>query len=120
MRHLIMAAIMFATTVPAWAVDTSAQQQTSVKAHGVTPEDVLPDELDSADLNGTIVRKGSVGAFLANARILRDAGSSLEARDAARAQIVALVPALRALGVFDFFSIRDPALAALVEAAETK
>jgi uncharacterized protein len=106
--------------VPVWAAGTPAQQQTPVKAHGVRPEDVLPDELNSAELNGTTVRKGSVGAFLANARILRDAGSSLEARDAARAQIVALVPALRALGVFDFFSVRDPALATLVEAAVAK
>jgi hypothetical protein len=119
MRRLIAAALLFSATIPTWA-DEMPQKQIQTAAQGVRPEDVLPDDLNTADFDGTTVRKGSVGAFIANARILRDAASPPAARDAARIQIIALVPALKALGVFDSFTIRDPELATLVESALTK
>jgi hypothetical protein len=120
MRSLIAAAVLFSATAPTWAEEMPQKQQIETAAHGVRPEDVLPDEFNTADFDGTTVRKGSVGAFLANARLLRDVGSSPTARDAARTQIIALVPALKALGVFDSFSVRDPELATLVESALAK
>lgn len=119
MRRPTLAAIIFAAAAPVCAANMPAQaeQRSTPTTHGITPQDVLPDALDSADIKGTTVRKGSVGAFLANARLLRDATSSPAAREGARAQIAALVPALEALGIFDFFIIHDPELAAIVQGA---
>ncbi len=78
-------------------------------------QDVLPDHVNEVELGGVTVRKGSVGAFLANARVLQDPGASAEARKAAADDIGALAPALRALGLFDVLEVRDPQLRALVE-----
>jgi len=80
------------------------------------PQDVLPDHVNEAVFNGVNVRKGSVGAFLANAKSLREPGIADAAREGALRDIEALLPALRALGLFEVFEIRDPALRAFVEA----
>lgn len=80
------------------------------------PQEVLPDHVDEAEFNGVTIRKGSVGAFLANARSLRDPAVADPARDVALRDIEALLPALRALGLFDVFEIRDAALRAFVAA----
>ncbi|KRE90077.1 preprotein translocase subunit SecD [Frateuria sp. Soil773] len=78
-------------------------------------EELLPDDVNQGDFNGVTVRKGSVGAFLSNARVLADPASSPEARATAERDIVDLLPALRALGLFDAFAIRDDALRSFVE-----
>ncbi|WP_250517619.1 hypothetical protein [Caballeronia sp. INDeC2] len=78
--------------------------------------DLLPDHADHAELNGTTVRKGTVGAFLVNARVWTDAHSSSEARATAQRDISDALPALRALGLFDVLDIRDPALRAWIDA----
>lgn len=77
-------------------------------------QDVLPDHVNEVEVGGVTVRKGSVGAFLANARVLQDPGASAEARATAAGDIEALAPALRALGLFDVLEVRDPQLRALV------
>lgn len=77
-------------------------------------QDVLPDHVNEVEVGGVTVRKGSVGAFLANARVLLDPGASAGARAAAAGDIEALAPALRALGLFDLLEVRDPQLRALV------
>ncbi|MFM0505803.1 hypothetical protein [Paraburkholderia caffeinilytica] len=73
-------------------------------------EQVLPDHVDQVDFNGTTVRKGTVGAFLANARVWFDEGASEAARAHAEADMVDGLPALRAIGLFEVFEIRDVAL----------
>lgn len=78
-------------------------------------QDVLPDHVNEVEVGGVTVRKGSVGAFLANARVLQDPGASAEVRAAAADDIGALAPALCALGLFDVLEVRDPQLRALVE-----
>ncbi len=78
------------------------------------PEDVLPDGVNEVQLGEVNVRKGSVAAFMANARVLSDPAAPEEARAEAERHLVALLPALRALGVFDVFEIRNEALRALV------
>lgn len=80
------------------------------------PQDVLPDSLDTATFNGVSVRKGSVAAFLANAALLRGPSLTQTERDAALADIQTLLPALRALGLFEVLEIRDASLRAFVEA----
>ncbi|WP_064576300.1 hypothetical protein [Cupriavidus gilardii] len=78
------------------------------------PETMLPDHIDTVQANGITVRKGSVGAFLANWRVLSNPSQSDDRRAAAREDLVALLPALTALGLFDVFEARDPRLRELI------
>lgn len=78
-------------------------------------QDVLADHQNEIEIQGTTVRKGTVGAFLANARRLQATPAGTP-RDAALQDIAALLPALQALGLFDVLQIRDPQLRAFVEA----
>jgi len=78
-------------------------------------KDVLSDDDDEGDFSGVKVRKGTVGAFLANAKILEDPAASAESRAAAEQDIIEALPALDALGLFDVLLIRDEKLRALVE-----
>ena len=73
-------------------------------------QDVLPDGQDFVVRNGLTLRKGSVGAFLVNAQVLQDPNATAEARQAAERDLVALLPALEALGLFDVFELRSPTL----------
>jgi hypothetical protein len=77
--------------------------------------DILPDHLNEATLNGVTIRKGTVGAFLANARAWLDPLTPANKRTAAENDIVDALPALRALGLFDLLEVRDPGLRALVD-----
>jgi len=79
-------------------------------------EQMLPDHVDQVDVNGTTIRKGTVAAFLANARVFTERDASKEARTRAEADIIAALPALRAIGLFDVLEIRDAALRKWVEA----
>jgi hypothetical protein len=79
-------------------------------------DQLLPDHLDHVERNGTTVRKGTVGAFLVNARVLTDRSASPAAREQAETDLAEIVPALRAIGLFDVLEIRDAALRAWVEA----
>jgi hypothetical protein len=80
----------------------------------VRPEDVLADDVNSATLNGTEVRKGSVAAFIANAKILESLALTEPLYSEVEAQLRALVPAVRAVGVLDVFAPRTAAIAALI------
>ncbi|MDQ0013257.1 hypothetical protein J2W23_001636 [Variovorax boronicumulans] len=73
-------------------------------------QDVLPDGQDFVIRNGLQLRKGSVGAFLVNAQLLQDPNASADAKQAAERDLIALLPALEALGLFDVFELRSPAL----------
>jgi hypothetical protein len=70
-------------------------------------EDRLPDAVNESLIDGVVVRKGTVGAFLANARVWSDRTSSDEARTIAERDIVGALPALRALGLFDVLNVRE-------------
>lgn len=78
-------------------------------------DQLLPDHLNAGDFNGVTVRKGTVGAFLINARVWADQGADDAARANAASDIVDAVPALRALGLFEVLDVRDPALRALID-----
>jgi hypothetical protein len=79
-------------------------------------EERLPDDVNEGDINGVRIRKGTVGAFLANAKVLSDPAAAAEARALAERDLIDALPALRALGLFDVLSIRDDKLRALAEA----
>jgi len=78
-------------------------------------EDILPDNQNHAEQGGIVIRKGTVAAFLANARVWCDPASDASRRWAAERDILETLPSLQALGLFDVLSIRDPALKQLVD-----
>ena len=80
-------------------------------------DQILPDDINHGQFQGVTIRKGTVAAFLANARTWTDAHTGADERAQARAQIVEDLPALRALGLFEVLEIRDERLRALVESA---
>ncbi|WP_175899154.1 hypothetical protein [Burkholderia vietnamiensis] len=77
-------------------------------------EQVLPDHADQIDACGTTIRKGTVAAFLVNARVLADPHA--EPAERAEADTIAALPTLRALGLFDVLEVRDAALRAWLAA----
>lgn len=77
-------------------------------------EDILPDDVNHGSFDGVVIRKGTVAAFLANAKALSRADISAAERAAAQRDIVDSLPALRALGLFDVLAVRDDALRALI------
>lgn len=79
-------------------------------------EDILSDQQNQREFQGVTVRKGTVGAFLVNARVQQDASASPQARAQAEQDILADLPALRALGLFEVLEIRDAGLRRLVDA----
>jgi hypothetical protein len=83
----------------------------------VRPEDMLPADVNSREINGVEVRKGSVAAFVANARQLDRLDPSGSEYAQVASQLRALVPALRAVGVLDVFTPRSGVLAELIESA---
>ncbi|MCA6100082.1 hypothetical protein [Bradyrhizobium australafricanum] len=78
-------------------------------------KEMMPDDVNQAVINGVNVRKGSVGAFLANARMLAAPETSVEDRQTAERDVIEALPALQALGLFDVLDIRDAHLRAFVE-----
>jgi hypothetical protein len=81
----------------------------------VRPEDVLADGVDSGLINGVEVRKGSVAAFVANAKRLEDLEPGSAEYAPLVAQLKALKPALAAVGVLDVFALRSAKLASILE-----
>ncbi|WP_175680997.1 hypothetical protein [Burkholderia cenocepacia] len=79
-------------------------------------EQMLPDHANQVDVGGTTIRKGTVGAFLVNARVLIDPNAAPAERARAEADAIDALPALRALGLFDVLEVRDPALRAWLDA----
>ena len=80
-------------------------------------DQILPDDVDHGQFQGVTIRKGTVAAFLANARTWTDAHASADVRAQASREIARDLPALRALGLFEVLQIRDERLRALVDAA---
>jgi hypothetical protein len=78
-------------------------------------DQILPDDVDHGEFAGLTIRKGTVAAFLANARTWTRTDAGAGERAQAEAQIVQDLPALRALGLFEVLQIRDRALRAWID-----
>lgn len=78
-------------------------------------EDLLPDHLDQGQFNGVTVRKGTVGAFLVNARTWCDPATPGEQRLLVEQDMLQALPALKALGLFEVLQVRDAELARLLK-----
>ncbi|WP_317205829.1 hypothetical protein [Janthinobacterium sp.] len=81
------------------------------------PEDILADGQQYLDLDGLRLRKGSVAAFMANVLLLDAPDCLPAARERARADLLDLLPGLRALGLFEVFTLKSAAAQAIVDAA---
>ncbi|MBB3693274.1 hypothetical protein [Sphingomonas sp. BK580] len=79
-------------------------------------EDVLADGVDRADRDRLGAREGTVAAFLRDTRRWVEPDIAPAERTLLTGTIAAAVPVLRALGLFDLFEARDPALRALIDA----
>jgi len=82
-------------------------------------EELLPDNINSGEFQGVTVRKGTVGAFLINAKTWKNPEATAADREQAQTLMQEAVPALYALGVLDIFEARDPALQSLIEQHRT-
>lgn len=80
----------------------------------VRPEDILADEQNITHVDGLALRKGTIAAFLQNALRWSATPADDSQRTALAEEIVRALPALRALGVFAVFDLRDANLRALV------
>jgi len=73
------------------------------------PEDILPDNQDYfTDTNGNTIRKGTVAAAIANARIIESDKSSIVEKEAALAAIKDLAPILVNFGFNQFINWKNP------------
>lgn len=71
-------------------------------------EELLPDHINEARLNGVSIRKGTIGAFLVNASVILNPDAGEDERAQAYRDVEDAIPALQALGVFEIFQVRDP------------
>ncbi|GAB2852201.1 hypothetical protein GCM10027277_20690 [Pseudoduganella ginsengisoli] len=80
--------------------------------------DILPAGASTAQFNGMEVRKGTIAAFLANARCWLNPDSTTAERAQAETDMAQALPAMAAIGVFDVLLPRDPHLAAWLAAKQ--
>lgn len=81
----------------------------------VKPEDILPDGEDFIEIQNQKLRKGTVAAALANARILEDPTATEDEKAHALKAIHSLVPALIALKMHDHVTWRNPLIQRMIE-----
>jgi hypothetical protein len=74
------------------------------------PEDMLEDQQDARIINGVQIRKGTLGAFIANARRLDGYSVDSAERGEVLDQLRAFAPAVRALGLLEVFEPRGEVL----------
>jgi hypothetical protein len=77
------------------------------------PQDILPDNVNSTEIGGVQVRKGSVAAFMANLAIIEQP-VSYDIYQTAVEDITALVPVMEALNVFTHFRLRSEKAVSLI------
>ena len=88
------------------------------QARPVGAADVLADGAETAVFDGREVRKGTIAAFVANARALESATEGTAESRRLEEQLRRAVPDLRSIGVLDVFTPRTTRLAAVVTSAE--
>lgn len=83
----------------------------------ITPDAMLADGLEGREIQGTYVRKGTVGAFIQNVKSLASVEPGTSEYEALAAEIRRAKPTLVALDLFEVFDIRDPKVTALLDQA---
>jgi len=83
----------------------------------VRPEDVLSDADNSTTVDGVSVRKGTVAAFIANAKLLETTPESDPRRAAIESELRNLAPAVCAVGLLDVFTPRSVFITSILNEA---
>jgi len=86
--------------------------------NSVRPEDVLPDGIDSTSINGKMVRKGSIAAFLANVAILENVNSTEQEKLSAINMMIELAPAVITIGLHKHVVFKNPQIEQILVMAE--
>jgi hypothetical protein len=86
--------------------------------NSVRPEDVLPDGVDTTAINGKMVRKGTIAAFLANADILENQHATEQQRREALNMMKELAPAVIAIGLHKHVIFKNSQVEQILVAAE--
>jgi hypothetical protein len=95
----------------------SDTQQPRATVTPTTAADVLADGVEGGEFQGMFVRKGSIAAFIANAKALAELEPGTPDYQVIADAIRDLKPALEALALFDVVEVRDPAVAAILAPA---
>lgn len=82
---------------------------------GIRPDDILADDQNFVNLNGVMVRKGSIAAFLKNIDILEDARSSEEVKEGALAMLKELAPGVIASGLHRHATFQNKCVREIIE-----
>lgn len=69
------------------------------KSNTIKPEDILPDGVDHTFMDGRLVRKGTIAAFIANIEIIEDVNSSDLQQQNAFAMLKTLAKDVVAIGL---------------------
>jgi hypothetical protein len=99
------------TSIPIRRMQHGSMEGGTHMPEPVLPEHLMPDEKNFADVNGITVRKGTMGAFLANLRILSGMPHDSPDREAIIEQLRQAIPTMRENGLFELFTFRSPELA---------
>jgi hypothetical protein len=81
----------------------------------VSAADVIPDAADTATFNGRTIRKGTIAAFVTNAKVLQSLSPSDPGYQGVEARLRELIPDVRAVGLFDVMRPRSDSIASLLD-----
>ncbi|STX42963.1 Uncharacterised protein [Legionella donaldsonii] len=84
---------------------------------GIQASDIIPDGADFAQINGVQVRKGSVGAFLANINLLENSSTTKEKEDALHV-LQELAPTIIAIGLQKHVTFKNKQVEDLLQQAK--
>ena len=85
---------------------------------GYKPEDLLPDDKNHFEKNGSTIRKGTIAAALANASIVESTTATAEEKQAALDAIKVLTPQLIAFELTKFMQWKNPQIQSIFNEPE--
>lgn len=78
------------------------------KSTAIRPEDILADGIDKTIINGTVIRKGTVAAFLANIDIFESVNTNDQQKQDALQMLHELAPSIIAVGLQKHVVFKNP------------
>ncbi|KTC78908.1 hypothetical protein Lche_0928 [Legionella cherrii] len=84
----------------------------------IRPEDILPDGVDTALIDGKSIRKGTIAAFLANADIFEHPNSTDKQKEEAIKAMNELAPVVIAVGLHRHVVFKNKEIEQILVAAE--
>jgi hypothetical protein len=82
---------------------------------GIRPEDVLPDNKDTIEIDGQTLRKGTIAAALKNVEVLESKDTSRAEKQSALKTIKELAPSLVLLGLHKHLTWKNPEIQKIIE-----